>query len=307
MSDQQKLILNNEDIAHLAEVAVDEIADHFQYHRPLKGYAIPRGGIPALYAIMAAAPDGLHITAADTPEKADFFVDDIIDSGETMKRICDQFPEKPFYALIDKTDCAADAFRGKWVVFPWEATAEGGIEDNIRRLLQFVGEDPSRGGLLETPHRVAKAWGHWTSGYKLDPKNILKVFEDGADGCDEMVIVRDIPFYTHCEHHMAPFFGRATVAYIPNGKIVGLSKISRVVDIFARRLQVQERLTNEIAEAIWTNLNPKGVGVIITARHLCMESRGICQQGHETVTSALRGVLKEVPEARAEFMMLARK
>jgi len=121
-----------------------------------------------------------------------------------------------------------------------------------------------------------------------------------------MVIVKDIPFYTHCEHHMAPFFGTATVAYIPNGRIVGLSKISRIVDMFARRLQVQERLTNQIADALAENLLPKGVGVVIKARHLCMESRGICQQGHHTITSALRGVLKEDEKARAEFMSLAK-
>lgn len=300
----QKIILNHNDISSLAEMVCGEIIDMYHFHRPLKAYAIPRGGIPALYAVMAEAPEGLHITAALTPEEADFFVDDIIDSGATMKRFCDQYPEKPFFALIDKTD-PEDAFQNQWVVFPWEGEAEGGIEDNIRRLLQFVGEDPTRGGLLETPARVAKAWGHWTSGYGKNPADVLKVFEDGADGCDEMIIVRNIPFYTHCEHHMAPFFGRATVAYIPDGHIVGLSKVSRIVDIFARRLQVQERLTNQIADALWDNLTPKGVGVIITARHLCMESRGICQQGHETVTSALRGVLKEKPEARAEFMALA--
>jgi GTP cyclohydrolase I len=135
---------------------------------------------------------------------------------------------------------------------------------------------------------------------------LLKSFKDGADGCDEMVIVKNIPFYTHCEHHMAPFFGTATVAYIPNGQIVGLSKLSRVVDAFARRLQVQERLTNQIADAINDNLMPIGAGVIIQARHLCMESRGICQQGHTTVTSALRGVMRDAPEARAEFLALAR-
>jgi GTP cyclohydrolase I len=121
-----------------------------------------------------------------------------------------------------------------------------------------------------------------------------------------MVVVKDIPFYTHCEHHMTPFFGTATVAYIPDGKIVGLSKLARVVDAFARRLQVQERLTNQIADALQDNLKPKGVGVVVTARHLCMESRGIQQQGHETITSALRGVMRDLPEARAEFLNLAR-
>lgn len=184
---------------------------------------------------------------------------------------------------------------------------EPAVEDVIRDLLTYIGEDTERGGLVETPHRVAKAWKFWTSGYSKNPADILKVFEDGADGCDEMIVVKDIPFYTHCEHHLAPFFGTATVAYIPNGRIVGLSKISRVVDMFARRLQVQERLTNQIADTLLNGLQPKGVGVIITARHLCMESRGICQQGHTTITSALRGVLKDKPEARAEFMALMAK
>jgi GTP cyclohydrolase I len=238
----------------------------------------------------------------DTAEDADFFIDDLIDSGTTADHWYKRFPQKPFYALITK---AFGKFEYEWLVFPWEGDAEGSIEDNIVRLLQFFGEDPARGGLLETPKRVAKAWKHWTSGYTRDPMEVLKVFEDGADRCDEMVVVRDIPFYSQCEHHLAPFFGTATVAYIPDGKIVGLSKLSRLVDIFARRLQVQERLTNQIADALVDGLDPKGVGVVIQARHLCMESRGICQQGHSTVTSALRGVLKDTPSARAEFLSLA--
>lgn len=179
-------------------------------------------------------------------------------------------------------------------------------ENVITQLLHhIVGEDVSRQGLLETPARVVKAWAHWTRGYAEDPAEILKVFEDGADGYDEMVLVKDIPIYSKCEHHLADIFGTATIAYIPSGKIVGLSKLSRVADVFARRLQVQERLTNQIADALNDNLNPKGVGVIIRARHMCMESRGICQQGHHTITSALRGVLKTDPSARAEFMSLA--
>lgn len=181
------------------------------------------------------------------------------------------------------------------------------IEDTIRELLEFVGEDPARGGLLDTPARVAKAWQHWCGGYNEDPAEILKCFEDGAQDCDEMVIVEDIPLYSHCEHHLAPIFGTATIAYIPNGKIVGLSKLSRLADAFARRLQVQERLTNQIADALMQHLDPLGVGVVIQARHLCMESRGICQQGHRTITSALRGAMKENPEARAEFLNLVRR
>ncbi len=177
----------------------------------------------------------------------------------------------------------------------------------VQALLDVViqGEDSSRGGLLETPERVVKAWEQWTSGYAVDIPALLKVFEDGADGYDEMVMVKDIPIYSHCEHHLAAIFGTATIAYIPDGKIVGLSKLSRVADAFARRLQVQERLTSQIADALNDNLKPKGVGVIITARHMCMESRGICQQGHRTVTSALHGAMKNDPTVRAEFLALA--
>ena len=271
-----------------------------------KMFPIPRGGVPAAYALKAA---DYRFEIVNDPADADFFMDDIIDSGTTMQRWCDKYPEKPFVALIDKTGNAGSEFANGWIVFPWERGDEKeteGIEDNIIRLLQYIGEDPKRGGLLDTPKRVAKAWDHWSSGYKVDIPTLLKTFEDGADGCDEMVVVKDIPFYTHCEHHMAPFFGTATIAYIPDGRIVGLSKLPRVVNAFARRLQVQERLTNQIADAIQTNLHPKGVGVVIRARHLCMESRGIQQQGHHTITSALRGVMRESAEARAEFLDLAR-
>lgn len=178
-------------------------------------------------------------------------------------------------------------------------------ESIVIDLLGDVIGEIHREGLAETPARVVKAWKHWCSGYDADIPALLKVFEDGADGYDEMVMVKNIPIYSKCEHHLADIFGTCTIAYIPNGRIVGLSKLSRVADAFARRLQVQERLTCQIADALHDNLIPKGVGVIIKARHMCMESRGLCQQGHHTVTSALRGVLKDDPTARAEFMALA--
>lgn len=268
-------------------------------------YGVPRGGIPVAYMLASLTVGSHHpFQVVDSAEEADIFVDDLIDSGRTRAKWCEQY-DKPFYALLDKGRMAA--YNGKWITFPWEAgKEEQGIEDNIVRLLQFIGEDPERGGLKETPARVAKAWKHWCGGYDADIGALLKTFEDGADGCDEMVVVKDIPFYTHCEHHLAPFFGTAHVAYIPSGKIVGLSKLSRVVDAFARRLQVQERLTNQVADALNIHLQPKGVGIVIRARHLCMESRGVCQQGHVTVTSALRGVMRTTPEARAEFLALTR-
>lgn len=164
-----------------------------------------------------------------------------------------------------------------------------------------------RPGLHETPIRVAKAFEHWFGGYAVDIPGLFKVFEDGAEGADQMVAVVRIPFYSKCEHHMADIFGHATVAYIPSGRIVGLSKLNRVVEAFARRLQVQERLTNNIADAIQEHLEPVGVGVYITARHMCMESRGVCQHGHHTVTTALRGAIKDEPQTRAEFLALCHK
>lgn len=187
----------------------------------------------------------------------------------------------------------------QWPI-PVTMTEKAGV---VKDLLNYViGEDADRGGLLETPLRVAKAWDFWTSGYHMRVEDILKVFEDGAESVDEMVIVKNIPLYSHCEHHLAAIFGTATVAYIPNGRIVGLSKISRLVDMFARRLQVQERLTTQIADSLYDHLLPRGVGVRVAARHLCMESRGICQQGHHTVTTALRGVMRDDQAARAEFL-----
>ena len=179
-------------------------------------------------------------------------------------------------------------------------------ENDWRRLISSFGEDPQRPGLLETPARVAKAWKHWTSGYGQNPVDLLKAFEDGAEQYNELIVVRGIPVYSHCEHHLAPFFGKATVGYLPNGKIVGLSKLTRLVDIFSKRLQVQERMTMQIANALMEVLEPKAVGVVIKCRHLCMESRGIRAIGEETITSTLLGELQPNLALRTEFLALAR-
>lgn len=185
-------------------------------------------------------------------------------------------------------------------------TAKTVNEQRVYDMLKSVGEDPDRGGLHETPARVVKAWEFWTGGYKMSPADILKTFEDGAENCDEMVVRKDIPLYSHCEHHMAAIFGRCTIAYVPDGRVVGLSKMDRLVEVFARRLQVQERLTTQIADAMMEHLQPKGVGVWISARHMCVESRGVQNQNSETQTTALRGVFKTQDATRAEFMSLVR-
>lgn len=173
----------------------------------------------------------------------------------------------------------------------------------VEALLKELGEEPGRDGLMRTPHRVAKSLRFLTQGYEQDPQVILNgaLFDVTYD---EMVIVKDIEFYSLCEHHMLPFFGRAHVAYIPNGKIVGLSKIPRLVDMFARRLQVQERLTSGVAETLERVLEPKGVAVVVESIHLCMMMRGVAQQNSFAITSSLRGEFESDPKTRSEFMNL---
>ena len=179
------------------------------------------------------------------------------------------------------------------------------IEDYVAGMLKELGEDPARDGLRKTPSRVAKAMRFFTQGYQQDPASILNGALFDVD-YDEMVLVKDIDFYSLCEHHLVPFFGRAHVGYIPDGKVVGLSKIPRTVDMFARRLQVQERLTMEIAETLERVLKPKGVGVVIEAKHLCMMSRGVEKQNSFAITSSMRGSFEADPKTRSEFMELIR-
>jgi len=178
------------------------------------------------------------------------------------------------------------------------------FENIIRRELELIGEDPHREGLLKTPERVAKAMSWLTRGYGMEVADVVgdAVFEEQHAS---MVMVRDIEFYSMCEHHMLPFFGRAHIAYIPDGRIVGLSKLPRIVEVYARRLQVQERLTEQVATAIETVLAPKGVGVVIEASHLCMMMRGVEKQASSTITSALRGAFRDDAKTRDEFLSLA--
>ena len=179
------------------------------------------------------------------------------------------------------------------------------MEGLVRRQLALIGETPDREGLMDTPRRVAKSLKWLTQGYRTCVEDVVGTGIFAAEGHKNMVMVRDIELYSLCEHHMLPFFGKAHVAYIPSGRIVGLSKIPRIVDVFARRLQVQERLTEEIASAIEDVLKPTGVGVVIEAFHLCMMMRGVEKQNSRTITSALRGAFKDDPKTREEFLHLA--
>jgi GTP cyclohydrolase I len=176
--------------------------------------------------------------------------------------------------------------------------------DQVRAILEALGENPGREGLLKTPDRVESSLRFLTQGYRMTVKEVIgdAVFEERHQS---MILVRDIEMYSLCEHHLLPFFGRAHVAYIPNGKILGLSKVARIVDVFARRLQVQERLTDEIADAVMDTLKPAGVGVVIEAAHFCMMMRGVEKQNSRAVTSALRGIFRDDSKTRVEFLRLA--
>lgn len=177
------------------------------------------------------------------------------------------------------------------------------FQNAVKTMIQSVGENPGREGLLKTPERVFKAYEFIFGGYKLDPNEVLKSALFSSTN-DEMVLIKDIELYSTCEHHLLPIIGRAHVAYIPDGKVVGLSKIPRVVDIFSRRMQIQEQLTEQIADAIMQTIQPLGVGVVIQARHMCMEMRGVEKINSTTTSSALRGQFKKDQKTRAEFFSL---
>jgi GTP cyclohydrolase I len=177
------------------------------------------------------------------------------------------------------------------------------MEQSVKTILKYLGEDVQREGLLDTPNRVKKAWEFMCSGYNKDANEIIKSALFTSTN-NEMVIVKDIEFYSMCEHHMLPIIGHAHIAYIPNGKVVGLSKIPRVIDVFARRLQIQEQLTEQIADALNNAIKPKGIAVVLDARHMCMEMRGVEKINSSTVTSALRGIFKKEKKTKDEFMSI---
>ena len=180
-------------------------------------------------------------------------------------------------------------------------------EEAVRTLLRWAGDDPNREGLIETPNRVVRSYSEFFSGYDMDPAEVLmKTFEE-AGGYDEMVLVRDIELESHCEHHMVPIIGRAHVAYIPNNRVVGISKLARVVEIFAKRLQIQEKMTVDIATTIDKVLKPQGVAVVIEASHQCMTTRGVHKPGADTVTSQMLGAFRDDPSTRREFLTMIRK
>ena len=257
-----------------------------------KIWGIPRGG-----SIVAGLARQQGAIVVDTPQEADIAVDDIIDSGATQALIKQTY-QLETYSLINKVKDGIN----EWVHFPWEESPEQDIGMSVSRILQYIGEDSLRDGLIETPKRVVASWKQLFGGYGVNPEDVMKWF---IDDTDEMIISKNIQFFSTCEHHMLPFFGKASVAYIPEGRVLGLSKLSRIVDIYSRRLQTQEHLTRQIGEALTAQV--KSVAVHIEAEHLCMKSRGVNQQESTMITNYLTGAFRENTDARNEFLMSVNK
>lgn len=264
-------------------------------------WGVPRGGVHVAQALKAVS--GSHVVLVEHPSDADWIVDDLIDSGATEERYRRLFPTAHFFAVLDKRDWD-EGERSRWVVFPWEQDEAGEANDHDQalRLLQSLGVPLDAEGTRETPGRMVRSLRELTEGYAQDPREILaKRFP--VEKADEMIVVRDIGFWSLCEHHVLPFHGTVDVGYIPGESVVGLSKLARLVHCFARRLQIQERMTQQIAHALADELGSIGVGVVVRATHLCMAMRGV-RSPAEMVTSSMLGVLRDKPEARAEFLAL---
>lgn len=298
------------------------IAELQNSHVIKKVYGVPRGGIPLAIAL-AGKKDILNLKLCSSMNEIDdttIIVDDIVDSGKTYHKYSKKFPHNFFVTLflvqrqntveINPGLVVNHHNSGDWINFWWEKKEDEppeGIKDNVIRMLEFIGEDPTRDGLKDTPKRVQKALLQMTSGYHEDIPELFTVFDSGYDN---MVVLKDISFYSLCEHHMLPFFGVAHVGYIPNeknGQIIGISKLARLVRTYAKRLQVQERIGDQVVKALKDYLDVKGAGCVIEASHMCMRARGVSDPSSNMVTSSLTGVFKDQQETREEFLRLIGK
>jgi len=271
-------------------------------------YGIPQGGIPLAVALSISL--SLPLVSKESLMDYDdegleiLIVDDLLDSGKTLSEWdaydCAVIGYKPESPKHKGKLYVAREFPQEWIHFFWEPPETEDPEKHITRLIEFIGENPDREGLQETPKRVIKSFKTLYGGYAQDPEEIMKTFTE--DDCDEMVVLKDITIHSTCEHHMLPFSGVAHIGYIPDGKVIGVSKLARLLEIFARRLQIQERIGEQVTSALMKHLKPLGAVCVIEARHCCMTARGVEQQTTTMITSSLKGVMKEKAATRAEFM-----
>lgn len=297
--------MNNKKIVSWGEFKdkVDQVIKHLEQNsfKFDSIHGVPRGGVA--FAVALSHHFNKPITGEVGPQT--LVVDDIADSGKTLAR----FPDNKKIVLFKNKRCTtaidyAAEETEQWIEFPWEH-GEMPAEDAVVRIIEAIGDDPTREGLHDTPKRVVKSWKELFSGYDKKAEDLLAVtFEDGVKDCDELVLCKQIEFYSTCEHHMLPIIGYMHIGYIPDQKVVGLSKLARLGDMYARRLQIQEKMTKQIADDLMTHLKPKGVGVIVTAKHFCMCARGVGKQSSWMTTSSMQGVLRDNPAARQEFLKL---
>ncbi len=288
-------------------VVLDQIIQDIGIDKPGNiVYGIPRGGMCACALLQEA-------TVTVDPASATHFLDDVIETGATRAKYQEMYPGIPFHALYDKTHKRRDGEPHPWVEFPWEQSEYSEPEQAVRTLLRFVGENPDREGLKGTPDRVCRYLKEATSGYQEDAqKHLAKNFatddvasDDDAEQIeryDNMVVVRNIEFFSLCEHHMITIHGFCSIAYIPKEKVVGLSKVARVVDVFAKRLSIQEKMTAQISQALKKGLEVEDVAVIIDAKHYCMIARGVQKGTSSTKTACLSGEFKSDATVRNELM-----
>ena len=277
-------------------------------HLPFSSvYGIPRGGHYAASMIAQDMRKNLILDPEDINDET-LIVDDLIDSGTTYRDYAKKYKQNKFaFVYSKKPEKACEGLivgvyvpSDKWMVFPDESGA--GIEENLRRTLEYIGEDTTREGLIETPSRMRKAYDEIFAGYKINPKDLVKTFVQGT--CKEMVILKNAEFYSTCEHHFFPFFGHCSIGYIPKNKVIGVSKLARLLDCFAKRMQIQERMTTQIADFLEQELEAEGVYVVCEGVHFCMTSRGIKKQDASMITSAIRGRFHNDSALRAEFLSL---
>lgn len=308
---------NTSNFTRDVNILVENIKEHITHNRSEEGryydfiFGVPRGGT----ALAVALSTRLNIPLADDVTGAYNYliVDDVIDSGATRKKYghhdftclhikmnapdLDRIVGATFIAGLERTS--------DWIEYFWEKN-EAPAEDAIIRLIQAIGDNPKREGMLDTPARVIKSWQQLFCGYQGDPKERAKemMTQFSSDGYNELVLLKDIEFFSFCEHHMLPFFGKAHIAYIPKEKVVGISKLARLLDLHSRRFQLQERIGELVTKDIMTYLDAEGAACIIEAQHLCMKMRGVSKQHSVMTTSSIKGAFLNKPAARAELMSL---
>lgn len=302
MANKDKVAVSHEDYAR----SIGELERKLDACDFDKVFGIPRGGQYPAGMIAQDMGKSLVFDPAQIDART-LIVDDLCDSGRTIEKFHEEHHGSPCAVVYLKQGgkrfdwlVSGETIDGGWLVFPDEH--DGGIEEVFQRTLEFIGEDTTREGLVETPSRMRRAYEEIFAGYRTDPKTLVKTFVKGT--CKEMVVLKHAEFYSTCEHHFFPFFGHCSIGYIPNGKVIGVSKLARLLDCYSRRMQIQERMTTQIADFLMDELQALGVYVVCEGVHFCMTSRGVRKHDASMVTSAVRGVFEHSPQARAEFLSL---